>query len=186
MSLLCLGGGFVLYDSASSSDEEVYGWGVVVAMMVYLFTFGLGLSPVPWVFNSEAYSNNARSLGTSASTTTNWVGNALVSATFLSLTDSALGTAGTFCVYAVIAAIGWVLLYVFMPETKGIPLELAELLFARDGDPVDEDMDGDDEESPSGGEKDGIEQHPGAVMNGTQHRADGFALLDDSLSNRNT
>lgn len=49
-ALICLGTGFVLYDA---SPTESYGWLIVVFMMLYLFTFGLGLSSVPWAFNAE-------------------------------------------------------------------------------------------------------------------------------------
>lgn len=134
VSLISLGLGFVLYDASSS--DEIYGWFVVLCMMLYLFTFGFGMSPVPWTVNAEVYPNHARSLGTSASTTTNWLGNCLVSATFLTLADSSLGKAGTFWLYAVIGTVGWLWLHSTMPETKGLPLEEVGRVFTREWDPV--------------------------------------------------
>ncbi|CAM9622142.1 unnamed protein product [Ectocarpus fasciculatus] len=140
-ALVLLGLGFHLYDDAvAASDEsalaERYAYMVVGTMMAYLFTFGVGMSSLPWTVNAEIYPNHARSLGTSASTTVNWLGNVVVSATFLTLaSDAVLGKAGAFWLYASIAVAGWVWLFCSMPETRGLPLEEIELLFAREGDP---------------------------------------------------
>lgn len=49
-ALVCLGIGFLLYDSFPS---ETYGWLIVVFMMLYLFTNGVELSSAPWAFNAE-------------------------------------------------------------------------------------------------------------------------------------
>lgn len=176
-SLACLGLGFVLY-SATSSDG--YGWFVVSAMMAYLFTFGFGMSGIPWVINAEIYPTHARSLGTSASTTTNWLGNALVSATFLTLADSSLGKAGTFWLYGLIGAAGWLWLYRSMPETKGLPLEEVELLFIRQGDPSPTGLD----EAGVGGRhvENGARQQQGAQIDTTRHSTDRLALLDNASS----
>lgn len=143
-ALVLLGLGFHLHDGAVTSaandqfapEAEKYGYVVVGTMMAYLFTFGVGMSSVPWTVNAEIYPNHARSLGTSASTTVNWIGNVAVSATFLTLaSDEVLGKAGAFWLYASIAWAGWFWLFFCMPETKGLALEEIELLFARDGDP---------------------------------------------------
>ena len=116
------------------SSSSLWAWLVVGAMMSYLFTFGVGMSSIPWTVNAEIYPTHARSLGTSASTTVNWLGNVVVSATFLSLADDVLGADGAFWLYASIAVAGWIWLYYGMPETKGLSLEEIELLFAREGD----------------------------------------------------
>ncbi|CAM9562166.1 unnamed protein product, partial [Hapterophycus canaliculatus] len=145
VALVALGLGFHLYDDAVAADDdgglstsaaETYGYVIVATMLAYLFTFGVGMSSVPWTVNAEIYPTHARSLGTSASTTVNWLGNVVVSATFLTLaSDSVLGKDGAFWLYASIAVAGWVWLFCCMPETKGLSLEEIELLFAREGDP---------------------------------------------------
>eukprot|EP00903_Cladosiphon_okamuranus_P005490 g5473.t1 len=146
-ALVLLGLGFHLHDAAIEAAAatgadgfppaaEKYGYVVVGTMIGYLFTFGVGMSSVPWTVNAEIYPNHARSLGTSASTTVNWIGNVAVSATFLTLaSDDVLGKAGAFWLYASIALAGWAWLFWCMPETKGLALEEIELLFARPGDP---------------------------------------------------
>lgn len=131
---------------------------------------------------SQVYPTHARSLGTSASTTANWVGNALVSATFLTLANSSLGKSGTFWLYAVIGILGWIWLYACMPETKRVSLEAVEHLLVRPGDPPVLQGDGVDDcgERVNSRVAEPAGTHAGSVMSGTDHRPDGFApLVDD-------
>ena len=53
--------------------------------MLYLVSFGAGLSSVPWVVNSEIYPQRVRSAGMAQAVVANWLLNFLVSETFLSL-----------------------------------------------------------------------------------------------------
>lgn len=184
-SLVCLGTGFYLYDKdekslsavdTGDSSSNAYALLVVGAMMTYLFTFGVGMSSVPWTINAEIYPNHARSLGTSASTTVNWLGNVVVSATFLTLASSdALGKDGAFWLYASIGVVGWIWLYRCMPETKGLSLEEIELLFEREGDPA----------RPGDRGEDGVEDEegstfqPGLAMKCVPGGSGGFALLEE-------
>lgn len=181
-SLVCLGTGFYLYDKdensspaavdTEGSSSSAYAWLVVGAMMTYLFTFGVGMSSVPWTINAEIYPNHARSLGTSASTTVNWLGNVVVSATFLTLaSNDALGKDGAFWLYACIGVAGWIWLYGCMPETKGLSLEDIELLFARESDPP----------RPGDGGGDGSTLHPGLAVKGGPRGSGGFVLLEENL-----
>jgi hypothetical protein len=62
-------------------------------------------------------------------TCVNWCCNLAVSVSFLSLLETA-GAAGTFALYAAVAGVGVVALYLTMPETAGLPLEAIHALFA--------------------------------------------------------
>ena len=59
-----------------------------------------------------------RGLASGAAATCNWLVNAVVSQTFLSLTLK-LGGDGTFWLYAGVAAAGMVWVYFALPETNG-------------------------------------------------------------------
>ena len=59
-----------------------------------------------------------RGLGGGAAATCNWITNAVVSQTFLTLIQH-LGGSGTFSLYAVIALAGAVWVYSALPETNG-------------------------------------------------------------------
>ena len=102
----------------------------VFAMIFYLGMFAPGLGPMPWAVNAEIYPLWARSIGTGASTATNWIFNLMVSLTFLNLTELLTKT-GTFLLYAGLTVFGLIFLAVLMPETKGKRLEEVEDLFKR-------------------------------------------------------
>ena len=61
-----------------------------------------------------------RGLGGGAAATCNWITNAVVSQTFLTLIQH-LGGSGTFWLYAVMALAGAVWVYFALPETNGKP-----------------------------------------------------------------
>lgn len=107
-----------------------YSWTPIVGLVLYLFFFAPGMGPMPWTVNSEIYPHWARSTGNAAATAVNWIFNLTVSMSFLALIES-ITTYGTFWLFCGVALIGFIFIFIFLPETKGKSLEEVEGLFAQ-------------------------------------------------------
>jgi SP family sugar:H+ symporter-like MFS transporter len=105
-------------------------WGPIalVAANVFVIAFGASWGPVVWVLLGEIFPNHirARALGVAASA--QWIANFVITITFPPLAAASLVV--TYGAYAVFAALSFVFVLRFVPETRGIALEEAETLFA--------------------------------------------------------
>ncbi|KAI0391038.1 hypothetical protein F5Y17DRAFT_461229 [Xylariaceae sp. FL0594] len=101
-----------------------------VALGIYLFgiVYSPGEGPVPFTYSAEAYPLYIRSFGMSLATATTWFFNAVVSITWPALVQ-AWTNAGAFSWYAAWNVCGWVLVLLFLPETKEKTLEELDAVF---------------------------------------------------------
>ena len=107
-----------------------YGFGVKGLPMLLLVLGAIGcyaisLAPVTWVIISEIFPNRVRGAAMSLAVASLWVACFVLTYTFPIL-NLRLGPAGTFCLYAIICAVGFVFILLKLPETKGKSLEQLE------------------------------------------------------------
>ena len=102
----------------------------VVILGLYIIAYAPGIGTVPWVLNSEIYPLRFRGLGGGIAAVFNWCANLIVSESFLSMIK-ALGTTGTFLLFAGFSLIGLVAIYLLVPETKGLQFEEVEKLLQK-------------------------------------------------------
>ena len=120
IGLAILGTAFQFPQLARFKSEVAIG-----GLVIYVACFAFGLGPIFWLLISEIYPLKNRGVAMSAVTLTNWAMNLLVAVTFLTLV-AALGHAGTFWLYGIVAIGAWVFFYRLVPETKGKSLEQIE------------------------------------------------------------
>ncbi|XP_020240526.1 probable inositol transporter 2 [Cajanus cajan] len=101
------------------------GWLAILGLALYIIFFSPGMGTVPWVVNSEIYPLRYRGICGGIASTTCWVSNLIVSQSFLSLTEG-IGTAWTFMLFGFVAFLGIFFVLIFVPETKGVPMEEVE------------------------------------------------------------
>src|SRR5690606_18020595 len=116
LGTLILGYCLMQFDNGTASSG--LSWLSVGMTMMCIAGYAMSAAPVVWILCSEIQPLKCRDFGITCSTTTNWVSNMIIGATFLTLLD-AIGAAGTFWLYTVlnVAFIG--VTFWLIPETKG-------------------------------------------------------------------
>jgi SP family galactose:H+ symporter-like MFS transporter len=100
-------------------------WIGVLSLAFYIASFAIGLGPIFWLLISDIFPLKIRGQGSSIATMANWLTNFVVSLTFLSLLKG-LGDVRTFLIYSVLALTGFFFCLRYVPETKGVALEIIE------------------------------------------------------------
>ncbi|MCU6670528.1 sugar porter family MFS transporter [Enterobacteriaceae bacterium H4N4] len=110
---------------ASAYAMNIMGWPVLLLVLAAIAIYALTLAPVTWVLLSEIFPNRVRGLAMSMGTLALWIACFLLTYTF-PLLNAGLGAAGSFLLYGVICAAGYLYILRNVPETKGVTLEALE------------------------------------------------------------
>ena len=94
----------------------------VSALLFFIAGFAMSAGPLVWILCSEIQPQQGRDFGIAVSTFVNWTANMVVAATFLSLLSFA-GESNTFLIYALLNVLFAVVVFFYVPETRGISLE---------------------------------------------------------------
>lgn len=100
-----------------------------ICVVLYFCTFVMGYGPVPNILCAEIFPTRVRGLCIAICALVFWICDIIVTYTLPVLLTS-IGLEGIFSIYAVVCIISWVFIYLKVPETKGMPLEVITEFFA--------------------------------------------------------
>lgn len=104
------------------SKAQPDGFGVLIALLVYISFFAASFAPVMWVIISEIYPSRIKGLAMSFSTAVSWLCTFLT-VYFAPIMKGTFGLNYLFGIFAVFSIIAFVFVKIWIPETKGKSLE---------------------------------------------------------------
>lgn len=100
-----------------------------ISVVVYTSIFVMAFGVIPNILCSEIFPTRVRGLCIAFCALTYWIGNIVVTySTPLLLTS--IGLAGLFGIYVIGCILSWIFVFLKVPETKGMPLEVICEFFA--------------------------------------------------------
>jgi SP family sugar porter-like MFS transporter len=101
------------------------GWHMLVLVLTAIACYAMSLAPITWVVISEIFPNRIRGMAMAVAVLSLWAACTALTLTFPILNRS-LGPHGTFWLYGSICAVGFLVIFGTLPETKGKTLEQIE------------------------------------------------------------
>lgn len=102
---------------------------VVIVICVFVAAFGWSWGPLGWTVPSEIFPLETRSAGQSITVAVNLLFTFIIAQAFLSLLCAL--KFGIFLFFAAWITIMTIFVYIFLPETKGVPIEEVVLLWQK-------------------------------------------------------
>lgn len=126
LMLIGAGGLTIIYAAiAIAYATGAMGLPVLLLVLAAIAVYALTLAPVTWVLLSEIFPARIRGMAMSVGTLALWIACFVLTYTF-PLLNAGLGAAGSFLLYGIICALGFVFIFRKIPETKGVSLEVLE------------------------------------------------------------
>ncbi|KAI9128241.1 hypothetical protein K1719_001234 [Acacia pycnantha] len=94
-----------------------------ISVVVYFCCFVMGFGPIPNILCAEIFPTRVRGLCIAICALTFWIGDIIVTYSLPVMLNS-VGLAGVFGLYAIVCLIAWAFVFMKVPETKGMPLEV--------------------------------------------------------------
>lgn len=104
---------------------HITGFFMVILVVAAIACYAITLGPVTWVLIAELFPNRVRAVAVAVCTFALWTASFTLTYTF-PLLNTALGSYGTFWIYAGVCAAGFIFFSLRLPETKGKSLEELE------------------------------------------------------------
>lgn len=93
------------------------------SVVIYFCFFVMGFGPVPNILCAEIFPTRVRGLCIAICALTFWICDIIVTYSLPVMLNS-VGLGGVFGLYAAVCFIAWVFVFLKVPETKGMPLEV--------------------------------------------------------------
>jgi len=116
-----------LFVGLAQHHDPKLAWGGIVFIFVFLISFAATWGPVVWVYQSEIFPLRVRAKGTSVSTVSNWVWNAIISK--ISPIILAHISFYTYLIFGSFCIAMSIFTFFVVPETKNLPLEEIDAIF---------------------------------------------------------
>lgn len=100
-----------------------------ICVIVYFCCFVMAYGPIPNILCSEIFPTRVRGLCIAICALVYWISDIIVTYT-LPVMLTSMGLGGVFGIYAVVCVVSWIFIYLRVPETKGMPLEVITEMFA--------------------------------------------------------
>ncbi|XP_022725234.1 monosaccharide-sensing protein 2-like isoform X2 [Durio zibethinus] len=100
-----------------------------ISVVLYFCFFVMGFGPIPNILCAEIFPTRVRGICIAICALTFWICDIIVTYSLPVLLKS-VGLAGVFGMYAVVCVISWVFVFLKVPETKGMPLEVITEFFS--------------------------------------------------------
>ncbi|KAK1423006.1 hypothetical protein QVD17_18299 [Tagetes erecta] len=99
------------------------------SVIIYICCFVMGFGPIPNILCSEIFPTRVRGICIAICALTFWICDIIVTYSLPVLLTS-VGLTGVFGFYAIVCIVSWVFVFLKVPETKGMPLEVITEFFS--------------------------------------------------------
>ena len=100
-----------------------------VSVVVYFCCFVMGFGPIPNILCAEIFPTRVRGICIAICSLTFWICDIIVTYSLPVMLNS-IGLAGVFGIYSLVCVLAFVFVFLKVPETKGMPLEVITEFFS--------------------------------------------------------
>ncbi len=134
MIIGALGMALSMFALGTTFFSESVGIAALIFMLIYVASFAMSWGPVTWVLLSEIFPNKIRGKALALAVAAQWVSNYLVSWTFPMMDKNSyllekFNHGFAYWIYGVMGILAMLLVWKFVPETKGKTLEEMEKIW---------------------------------------------------------
>ncbi|KAF0324851.1 MFS quinate transporter [Colletotrichum asianum] len=131
VAMFYLAGYSALSGSFKGTTSADAGARTALAMIyIYAIFYGFSWNGIPWIFASEVLPNRVRTLGMMIAVCAQWLAQFIVVYSLPHMINKI--TWGTFLFFGACTVVAFIFAFLFVPETKGVPLEDMDMLLGAD------------------------------------------------------